>query len=612
MSHQRDPRHIANGHEIPTESYSDQPYIVQTDDGVWLCVMTTGAGHEGQQGQHIVSLRSLDQGRSWSEPVDVEAADGPESSYAVVLKAPGGRIYCFYNYNADNRRWVKADDPPYQGGKCYRVDTQGSFVFKSSDDGGRSWSTERTRIPIRNFEIDRQNPYGGEIQYFWNVGRAFIHNGAAYVPLHKVGGFGEGFMTSSQGVLLKSDNLLNELEPERATWQTLPDGDVGLRTPPGGGPVSDEQSFCVLSDGSFYCVYRTIDGHPVECYSRDGGHTWSEPQYKRYANGRLMKHPRAANFAWRCENGRFLYWFHNHGGRFIREHPQRRTMAYQDRNPVWFSGGVETDGPDGRVIQWSQPEIALYDDDPIIRMSYPDLVEEEGRYFMTETQKDVARVHELDSALLQGMWNQFDKGAAVAREGLLLELIAEEEALPAQVSLPELPVFVRRSTERADHGTEDLRAGFSIELWLRFDTLAAGQVVLDNRMQSGQGFCLQTSARETLEIVLNDGRTENRWDCDPDSLTTEQPHHMVVTIDGGPKIITFIVDGVLCDGGDFRQFGWGRFSPHYRGPQGSDVLRIGPTLHGKKRLRLYKRALRTSEAIANFRASTNREDRVAT
>ncbi len=603
MSHQRDPRHIVNGREIPTETYSDQPYIVQTNDGAWLCVMTTGGGREGERGQHIVSLRSPDQGRSWSEPVDVEAADGPESSYAVVLKAPDGRLYCFYNYNADNRRWVKADDPPYQGGKCYRVDTQGSFVFKSSDDGGRSWSTERTRIPIRNFEIDRQNPYGGEIQYFWNVGRAFIHNGAAYVPLHKVGGFGEGFMTSSQGVLLKSDNLLNELEPERATWQTLPDGDVGLRTPPGGGPVSDEQSFCVLSDGSFYCVYRTIDGHPVECYSRDGGHTWSEPQYKRYANGRLMKHPRAANFAWRCENGRFLYWFHNHGGRFIREHPQRRTMAYQDRNPVWFSGGVETDGPDGRVIQWSQPEIALYDDDPIIRMSYPDLVEEEGRYFMTETQKDVARVHELDSALLQGMWNQFDKGAAVAREGLLLELIAEEEALPAQVSLPELPVFVRRSTKRADHGTEDLRAGFSIELWLRFDTLDEDQVVLDNRTESGQGICLRTTKRGTLEIVLHDGRSESRWACDPGLLTTDQPHHVVATVDGGPKIISFVVDGALCDGGDDRQFGWGRFTPHYRGPAGGDTLHIGPSLRGEiTTLRLYARALRTAEAVGNFQA----------
>ncbi len=617
-----DPRHIANGREIPTESYSDQPYIVQTDDDAWLCVMTTGSGREGEQGQHIISLRSTDQGRSWSEPVDVESAAGPESSYAVLLKVPGGRIYCFYNYNEADRRWVWADNPPYAEGKCYRVDSQGSFVFKTSDDGGRSWSSARTRIPIRNFEIDRQNPYGGEVQYFWNVGRAFIHDGAAYVPLHKVGGFGAGFMTSSQGVLLKSVDLLERADPTEATWETLPDGDIGLRTPAGGGPVSDEQSFSVLSDGSFYCVYRTIDGHPVECYSRDGGHTWSAPQYKCYANGRRMKHPRAANFAWRCENGNYLYWFHNHGGRFIREHPERRSAAYQDRNPVWLSGGVEADGPDGRIIQWSQPELALYDDDPFIRMSYPDLIEcihctgkedeEDGRYFVTETQKDVARVHELEPSLLKGMWGQFDESSEVTRAGLLLDLNADEKTLPAQVSLPDLPLFVRRSPKRADHGTEDMRAGFSLDLWLLFDTLTARQIVLDNRTgdhtgyhaESGQGFCLQTTERGTLEIVLNDGRSENRWECDPELLTAGVLHHIVVTVDGGPKIITFVVDGLLCDGGDVRQFGWGRFSPHYRGPQGSDTLRIGPSLRGEiETLRLYSRALRTSEAIGNFRGN---------
>ena len=79
------------------------------------------------------------------------------------------------------------------------------------------------------------------------------------------------------------------------------------------------------------------------------------------------------------------------GGRFIREHPAQRSHAYEDRNPVWLCGGVETDSPEGRVIQWSEPEIVLYDDDPYIRMSYPDLVEEDGQYYLTETQKDVAR-----------------------------------------------------------------------------------------------------------------------------------------------------------------------------------------------------------------------------
>jgi hypothetical protein len=75
--------------------------------------------------------------------------------------------------------------------------------------------------------------------------------------------------------------------------------------------------------------------------------------------------------------------------------------------------------------------------------------------------------------------------------------------------------------------------------------------------------------------------------------------HVVVTVDGGPKIITFVVDGVLCDGGEQRQFGWGRFSPNLRTPHGAETLKIAPAVSV---LRIYNRALRTSEAVGNFHA----------
>lgn len=595
-------RNITEGREIPTEAYSDQPYVVKTGDGAWLCAITTGAGREGQSGQHVVTTRSTDRGRTWSDPVDVEPADGPESSYAVLLCVRSGRVFCFYNHNTDNVREVIADDPPYEGGLCRRVDSLGHYVFKYSDDHGHTWSAERWDVPVRETEIDRENPYGGALRFFWNVGKPFVHDGAAYVSLHKVGGFGEGLFTRSEGVLLKSANLLTERDPRNLVWETLPDGEAGLRTPPGGGPIAEEQSTCVLSDGSFYCVYRTIDGHPAFTYSRDGGHTWDEPRYARYADGRMMKHPRAANFAWKCGNGRYLYWTHNHGGRFIREHPRRRTIAYEDRNPVWLCGGVETDSPEGRVIRWSQPEIVLYDDDPYVRMSYPDLVEEDGHIYLTETQKDRARVHKVDQALLDGLWSQFER-REVATDGLLLLLPGEDGAMPRRVAMPEIPPFSQRDASRPAYGTRDLRQGFSLDMWVRMDALDGGQVALDARTESGQGLCLRMTCRGTLEIALNDGRTESRWDSDPGLLQAGSLHHVAVIVDGGPKIITFVVDGRLCDGGEHRQFGWGRFSPNLRGAQGADVLRIAPGLSGEViALRIYGRYLRTSEAIGNYRA----------
>ena len=583
-------RNISRGSVIPDESYADQPYLVKTQDGAWLCVLTTGKGAEGAGGQHVIATRSTDRGATWSVPAAVEPADGPEASYAVLLKVPSGRVYVFYNHNTDNVRSLIGDDPPYKGGVVRRVDSFGHFVFKYSDDNGQSWSSQRYEIPQRDFEIDRKNPYGGKTKFFWNVGRPFTLRGAGYVPLHKVGGFGEGFFTSSEGVLLRSGNILTEKDPAKIRWETWPEGDKGIRAPANGGPIAEEQSFSVLSDGSIFCVFRTIDGYPAYSYSRDEGRTWEPSAYMRYADGRLMKHPRAANFAWRCENGKFLYWFHNHGGRFIREHPRRRTIAYEERNPVWLSGGVEADSPHGRIIRWSQPEIALYDDDPWIRMSYPDLLEDGGKYYLTETQKDVARVHEIDRGFLEGLWSQA-KAKDVSKAGVVIELA---NASGRTVEMPELPLFVRRST-RADYGAEDLRGGFSVELWAN---AAPGDMLLDNRTPDGRGFALRVVEGGAVEIILNDGRTESRWASDPGSVSAGEIHHVAAVVDGGPKIVTFVIDGKLNDGGDARQFGWGRYNPYLRSVNGGP-LKIGPHV---QQVRVYDRYLRTSEAVAAFRA----------
>lgn len=593
-----DPRHISNGWLIPSEGYADQPYIVKTDDGAWLCVMTTGAGHEGAGGQHVVSMRSTDRGRTWSEIVPIEPADGPEASYAVLLKTPGGRIYAFYNHNTDRVAEVKREDK----GVYKRVDSLGHYVFKHSDDHGRSWSKKRYDVPIREFECDRNNVYGGKLRFFWNVGRPVILGDEALMVIHKVGAMGAGFFAQSEGAFFKSDNILGQRDPEKITFQTLPDGDIGLRTPAGGGRVAEEQSVVALSDGSLYCVYRTVDGWPACAYSRDGGHTWTPPAYATYTpGGRRIKHPRAANFAWKCSNGKYLYWFHNHGGPVIGEMAAdlsgRSGNPYDDRNPAWLVAGVERDSPDGKVLHWSQPEILLYDDDPYIRMSYPDLVEDGGKFYVTETQKNIGRVHEIPQPLLDGLFDQFDN-RKVATKDLALDL-SPAPPLPAETAMPKLPEFSIRDTSRADYGAKDLRSGFSLDLWLKLASSAPNQAILDSRTAAGKGILVSTCAAGAIRIALCDGRQEVAWTSDRGAVEAGKDHHVVITVDGGPKIITFVVDGVVCDGGDDRQFGWGRFSHTLRAPNGSPTVKLADSVRS---LRVYTRAIRTSEAVGNFRA----------
>ena len=569
-----DPRNIRSGWEVPSENYADQPYVVVTKQGHWLCTLTTGRGQEGQAGQHIVAATSTDRGRTWSRPVNIEPADGPEASWVVPLVAPGGRVFAFYTYNAENRRTVK----DAAGRPIARVDTLGRYVFKVSDDGGRTWSARRYEVPIRTTAIDRGNVYGGEVKLFWNVCKPIVAGGAVLTAIHKVGNFGPGFMVSSEGFLFRSEDLLTAADPAQATWTMWPAGEQGLHTRP--GAVSDEHNLVALSGGGVFCMFRTTTGHPWCTYSRDGGRTWEDPAPAAFApGGRLFRHPRACPRIWRTQAGEFLFWFHNHGGR-----------SYADRNPAWIVGGVERDGR----IHWSQPEVLLYDPDPKVRISYPDLVEQDGRYWVTETQKSVARVHEIDAALLKGLWAQ-GEARTLATKGLVISLDAAQCAATGTVVMPRLP-------DPSQGG------GLAIDLWLTLGDLAAGQVVLDSRTEGGAGLAVTTGPDATLQLSLSDGKTAAEWASDAGRIEKGKRHHVVFIADGGPKLITVVLDGVLCDGTSAlpagrgtRQFGWGRFPPALGDVPGGPKLRVAPSLKGTLHsLRLYTRHLRTSEAIANF------------
>lgn len=596
-----DLRLLPTGSIIPDEGYCDQPYVVITDDGAWLCVMTTGQGREGEPGQHPITLRSRDHGATWGEKVELEPADGPEASYAVLLKAASGRVYAFYNYNTQNVREVKAEN-----GRVYkRVDSLGDFVFRYSDDGGRTWSANRHTVPVREFACDRENVYGGKVRFFWNVGRPCTRaNGEVLIPLHKVGALGGGFFAQSEGAFIFSSNLVTERDPEKIVFETLPDGEHGLRTPAGGGRVSEEQSLVELSDGSLYCVYRSVDGWPVCSYSRDGGRTWAPPHYKPYTpGGRRIKHPRAANFVWKCANGRYLYWFHNNGGEFVHKQDGPSEVShlkdwkpYVNRNPVWICAGQEIEGPNGLLLEWSQPEILLYDDDPHIRISYPDLIEEEGRFWVTETQKSIARVHEISAPLLDELFGQSVATGVEAAGGLLVR-----ESRPADcewsLPMPALSFLVPPDWRRDDYRGNDLRSGCTLEL--RIDGCPGpGTILFDSRNNEESGILARMLPDGKIEVFLSDGKTVSYWSSDGGTLAPDEENHVCIIMDGGPKLILFVINGVLCDGGEERQFGWGRYNPNLQHLNGAHMAALAGCV---AEAGLYSRALRVSEAVQNSR-----------
>ena len=549
-----------NGLTIPTESgYCDQPSIVKTAEGMWICSVTTSKGGEGSQGQYVNITRSADRGRTWSAPVAIEDPAW-ESAYSSLAIAPSGRIYCFYCYNLDH---VDIRQVPLA-----RFDMGGYYCFRYSEDSGASWS-DRHIVPVRDFEIDdnQEEAYksfnGKPLRFFWNVSRVFFVGDTCYSALIKYHYKQDDVLHSSEGVLLRCEEL--DKDPDNARWDTLPDGRVGLRTPPGGGRVAEEQSYVRLSDGTFFVTYRTIDGHPACSLSRDGGHTFETPAYMRYGDGRLMKHNRAATFIWPIGEGQYLYWFNNQG-----------LHSYQRRNPIWCSLGTEVETPEGLTLSFSEPELLLYHDSEHVAMSYPDLLWDDG-WYITETQKVEARIHAIDQRFMEKLRRQ----AGPEKESVYTWRRGD---IPS--ALPEM-VFSRGNHSAGGDHRELVGNGYTLAL--TFERAAPGETLFSTWTPDG-GLRALLDEKGFLSVELGDCMAS----C---TLHGSMPlaggaHTVALIIDSRADVLYAVTDGLMDDGGDEQACGWRWMNRAIIGVPGSRPA-VGSALTS---VRLYDSALMTCEA----------------
>jgi hypothetical protein len=577
---EKDFRNFENGKSIYQNGYIDQPYVVVLPDESWFCVFTTGAQHEGEGGQHVVASVSKDRGATWSDPVDIEPSTGPAASWVMPYLTDYGRIYVFYDFNGDEVSTLN--------GREIRNDMLGWYCFKYSDDKGKTWS-KRYRLPVRQTKADLLNDWQGKVQIMWGIGKPVNVGKGMMFAFTKLGKY---MLDNGEGWFFRCDNINKEKDPERLQWKMLPEGDGGLRRP-AFGSVQEEQNLVELNNGDLYCMYRSTMGYAVNAYSRDGGKTWTLPEIAQYADGRSIKNPRACPRIWKCKNGKYLFWYHNHSG-----------DTYADRNPAWIAGGIEKD----RKIYWSQPEVLIYGKDRTResgRFSYPDLIEQDGRYWITTTNKNEARVIEVDKTLLEGLWTQADQVGGL-QQGLVLSLDEELKESDAFASI-ELAKIHREKTGRSIlFNTVDDHGGVSFNMTLDFKDLSPGQTLLYMKDESGSGITVETFGYRQIKVDLSNGEKSYTWTSDAGWLDIIRSHQVSIIIDNGPNMISFVVDGKLCDGGLSRQYGWTRFDP-YMG-----VIRVARNLNINtaivKKMRLYDRPIRVSEAISMHRADNVKAD----
>lgn len=152
-----------------------------------------------------------------------------------------------------------------------------------------------------------------------------------------------------------------------------------------------------------YFLMRTDNGFVSVATSTDNGKTFKSNQFAYYSqvskkpNKREIKSDRrlvnsdSPLSPYFMGNGKYLLPFYN----------APFAKPFMGRNPLWITAGVESDG----TILWSQPELLLYSDYGVA-FAYPDIFEYNGNYYITESNKSVARVHLISKTLINHLFDQ--------------------------------------------------------------------------------------------------------------------------------------------------------------------------------------------------------------
>lgn len=354
--------------------------VIATPGGAFLATWTA-ATEESAPDQRVVWSRSVDRGRTWTEPQVLDGA-GPDdepgkglASWQFLIVA-GRRIWCFYVKN------IGIDDA--------RTADTGVLRGRFSDDDGVTWSGTYD-YPIGGNAISHPDP---NIPPTW-----VVYQNPGVTPEGAVlAGFTRWasnavdpevgmFERTAEVCFLRFENILTERDPGKLIVTTWPKSEHGLQVPNPyrpGKSAAQEPTVVSFSDGRLMCIMRTLTGMIYRSLSQDDGRTWDEPRPLLYEpGGAPVLQPMAPCPLYQLKDGRYLLLFYNndgtvHGGKGPVDSPNVR-------NPAYITIGREIPGHPEQPIRFGPPNlfadtnwIALPGTRQTQPASYTSLVEYEG------------------------------------------------------------------------------------------------------------------------------------------------------------------------------------------------------------------------------------------
>ncbi|MDO5552657.1 MAG: sialidase family protein [Planctomycetia bacterium] len=310
--------------EVLGDCYNDHFEVFSKPDGT-LFALCCQATCEGYLDAHVTFFRSVDQGKTWSEPkvlagpacVDKSV---PIATYGFPMVSKSGRIYVLYTQ--------------FVPGKVANIRQHtGLMMGIYSDDNGDTWS-EPQQVSMPRSCYDADDP---SIPSSWVVWQKPLRLGSDHkyfvgVTRYVAPKYYSKFSTISE--FIQFENIDDDPQPSdiKASWFAT--NDDALRV----GAHCEEPSIVKLPDNRLFALMRTSNRSPFWSVSSDGGKTWTKPEPLRDRDGgSLIFHPLSPcpiydRYEGDCGSGFYFTFVH-------READEDPKSVYGKRGPLDLLAG---------------------------------------------------------------------------------------------------------------------------------------------------------------------------------------------------------------------------------------------------------------------------------
>lgn len=334
------------------DTYNDHFHVINDQSNGMLYAFWTQATKESDIDQHIAFSRSVDKGRSWSDPVIIAGSHnkrnpGLLASWQQPMLTRTGRLYCLWNQQTTSR------------GVHY-----GMMFGAFSDDRGETWSAPKMVPFTERMDADSQDDRVPPSWCNWQrplrlgVNQRFLvgcsrHGRAPYDDRYGCKIEFWQYENIDENPAVDGIRIKYMATNRRALSVQLLEDAGGFRAKE---PALEEAALAKLPDGRLFALMRSSVGSPIWSVSSDCGETWAKPQILRDADGKPFRHPRSPCpfYDWKGpEAGSGMYFALVHQ---TFDFNNKEKNAFQPRGPLYLIAG-RFDPTGTQPIRFGKPKL---------------------------------------------------------------------------------------------------------------------------------------------------------------------------------------------------------------------------------------------------------------